>query len=197
MKKEHFVIVVPGLGDGERSMKLLTGHWRKHGLEPVVQLMEWRNGEDFMPKLGRLTRLIDELAERGKVSLVGTSAGGSAAINAFGERKDKIHRVVNVCGRLRVGTHVGIHGFEARTTSSPAFAQSVRLLEKRENEFNKKDREKIMTIHALFGDELVPKNTTTIEGANNITVPMFEHVLSITAALTVFSGPLIRFLLEP
>lgn len=51
-----------------------------------------------------------------------------------------------------------------------------------------------MTVRAMFGDELVPPETTIVQGANNTVVPTPEHMLSIGAALTVFSHPLIAFL---
>jgi len=58
------------------------------------------------------------------------------------------------------------------------------------------DKQKIMTVTAMFGDELVPPDTTMLEGAYNTRVPTAEHVLSIGAALTVFSKPLIIFLIK-
>lgn len=194
MAREKYVIVVPGLGDGIKKMQLATNHWRNFGLEPVVQYMNWRDGKDFTPKLNNLTALVDELSAKGTVSIVGTSAGGSVAINTFLERCNVIDKVVNVCGRLRVGTHTGIHSFEARTATSRAFAQSVILCEQRQNELSSAERQKILTIHALLGDELVPASTTTIDGANNITIPTPEHMFSITMALTLLSKPLIDFL---
>jgi hypothetical protein len=196
MSKEHFVIVIPGLGDGVRILEIATKHWINHEIDPVAVKMRWRDGEDFEPKLERLVESVEKLSEKGKVSIVGTSAGGSAALNLYLERKDRIHKVVNVCGRLRVGTHIGIHSFEARSASSPSFAQSVRLLEKRMEQFSEADKLKIMTIHPLFGDELVPANTTTIEGARNIVIPTLEHDFSIAMALTLLSKPLINFLNE-
>ena len=51
-----------------------------------------------------------------------------------------------------------------------------------------------MTVRAMFGDELVPPETATVDGAHNIHVPTGEHMLSIGAALTLYSGPLISFL---
>jgi hypothetical protein len=70
-------------------------------------------------------------------------------------------------------------------------------LEDRERELGKTDRTRIMTVHALLGDELVPAKTTTVDGATNIVVPTPEHIFSITMALTLLSKPLIQFLLEP
>lgn len=196
MNREHYVIVIPGLGDGVKRVKFATNHWRKHGLEPEVQQMDWKDGVNFKPKLDRLLELVDELAKKGRVSMVGISAGGSAALNTFMERKNKVHKVVNICGRLREGTYNGIHSFELRTKVSPAFAQSVTLLDSRLGKLTSGEKARIMTIRAGLGDQLVPAETAIIEGASNIAIPTLEHVFSIAMALTIFSKPLIRFLTE-
>ena len=197
MSKEHKVIVIPGLGDHRtKPIELAVNHWRRQGLEPIVHAVGWHDGEDsFEPKLLRLVEMIDGFTEQGDtVPLVGTSAGGSAALNAFIERKDAIHRVINVCGRLKVGPTTGFRSFVSKSKSSPAFAESVKLCEAREKLLSTADRQKIMTVRAMFGDELVPPETTILQGAYNTRVPTPEHVLSISAALTAFSRPLIVFL---
>lgn len=194
--KQHAIIIVPGLGDEVRGLTFITHHWRKYGLNPLVYSVGWRDGEmTFRPKLTRLVRLIDSLKSKGQVvSLVGTSAGGSAVLNTFVERSQAIHRVISVCARLRVGKQKGFRSFQARTASSPAFAQSVKLFESVEGQLTKKNRERIMTIRALLGDELVPAETAMLRGAYNVTIPTLEHMFSIVMALTFFSKPLIRFL---
>lgn len=199
-EREHSIIVIPGLGDhkatGIKMLEIATNHWRNQGLEPIIHSVGWHDGEnEFQPKLERLVDLIDELVDKGdKVSIVGTSAGGSAALNAFIERKDTVHKVINVCGRLRKGVLTGARSFGAKTASSPAFAESVKLCEANLDTLTDKDKQKIMTVRAMFGDELVPSDTTVIKGAYNTQVPTPEHILSIGAALTVFSKPVILFL---
>ena len=196
MNKEHSVIIVPGLGNDTNKLQWATKHWRKFGLEPVIHSVGWHNGEtEFQPKLERLVSLIDQLTDKGDVvSLVGTSAGGSAVLNAYFERKDTIYRVVSVCGRLYKGAQVGFRSYETRTVSSPAFAQSVQLCETRLASLTEGDKKKIMRVRAMFGDELVPADTAIIKGVYNTQVPTPEHMLSIGAALTVFSKPIIMFL---
>jgi hypothetical protein len=196
MPKIHQVIIVPGLGDDGRKLSLTVAHFRKHGLIPVIHCIGWRDGEtEFQPKLERLVRLIDQIANEGnRVSLIGCSAGGSAVLNAFIKRKKTVEKVITVCARLKTGNYRGFRSFKTRTASSPAFAQSVRMFEKSEPELSFTDRQKIMTIHPLFGDELVPADMAVISGATNICIPTFEHILSITLALTLFSGRLMAFL---
>lgn len=195
MSKEHKVIIIPGLGDETNKIKFATNHWKKHGLEPVVHSVGWHDGDKFELKLHRLVGLIDEFSQEGDiVSLVGISAGGSAAMNAFIECKDTIHRVIIVCGRLRTGSQSGFRSFEIRTASSPACAQSIRMCESREPDLTEADKLKIMTVRAMF-DELVPGDTAILKGAYNTRVPTPEHMFSIGMALTVFSKPLIVFLI--
>ena len=192
----HKVIIVPGLGDETRKLEWVTRSWRKHGWHPIIHSMAWRNNkESFREKHARLLALIDQLSGQGSViALVGTSAGGSAVMNAFMERRNVVSRVVNVCGRLRVGTHTGIHSFEARTASSRAFAESVKQSEEGQATLTLWDKKKILTIKPLLGDEVVPANTTTIPGTKNISIPSSEHVLSIAFTFILFSRIIFTFL---
>ena len=167
-------------------------------MEPLIHSVSWRNDhQDFQIKLTRLLGVIDSIDTRhNKVSLVGCSAGGSAVLNAFYERKDVINKVINVCGRLRTGNLTGFRSFKSKTASSSAFAQSIKLFETRESLLSQEDKGKVMTVRALFGDELVPADTTNLDGAYNITVPTGEHLFSIAMAMTVFSKNLIKFLIQ-
>lgn len=195
MIKKHSVIIIPGLGDPVGILRILTAHWKIYGLNPIIHRVGWKDGEEFQPKLAKITDLIDKLVAKGDtVSLVGTSAGGSAAVNAFILRRNKIHRIINVCGRLRTGPEEGYRSFQLKTAGSKAFAQSVKLAEAKEPELTKTDRKKIMTVHAMFGDELVPPETVSISGAYNTSVPTGAHMLSIGAALSVFPSRLIKFI---
>lgn len=199
MSKLHKVIIIPGLGDnGTRPIELATNHWRRHGLEPYIHLVGWRDGEkSFEPKLKRLLKLVDSFIKTGdRLSLVGTSAGGSAALNVFALRKNRVHRIVNVCGRLRVGPETGFRSFSNQSKTSSSFAESVRCSEKVQKSFSDNDKKRIMTVKAMFGDEFVPPETVTIEGAKNIEIPTIEHMLSISLSLTLFSRVIIDFLKE-
>ncbi len=197
MQKVHKVIIIPGLGDDTQKVEWAVKNWKNYGLETVVHAVGWRDGEnDFEPKLHRVTDMIDLFVKQGNlVSLVGTSAGGSAVLNAFMDRKDSIHKVVNVCGRLRVGPTSGFRSFEAKTRPSKPFAQSVKLCESRLESLSEIDLKKIMTVCPMFGDEAVPSETTIIQGALNTKVPTTEHILSIAAALTIFSKRMMQFLI--
>jgi pimeloyl-ACP methyl ester carboxylesterase len=181
----RIVIIIPGLGDElVAPLKLFTSHWPLFGLQPHIFPLQWQNSETFAPKLKRLLKLIADYKERGyEVSLVGTSAGGCAAINAFMEAPEAIDKVINVCGRLRVGPIEGVRSFEAKTATSQAFAESVKLCESRLEGIRSADLKKVTTIHSALFDQLVPPETTTIIGARNIAVPFPEHMFSIGISL--------------
>jgi hypothetical protein len=193
----HKVIIVPGLGDRVTTTSWATKRWNDYGLEPIVHPVFWRNGEAFQIKLERFLRIVDEqVMNGGKVSLIGCSAGASAVLNAFYERKNQINKVISICGRLKAGNQKGCRSLRTRAKSSPAFEQSVKLFESRQGLLSEQDRKRIMTVRARFGDELVPADTSTLEGAYNLTIPTIEHTVSIYGSLTLFSSRLVTFLLK-
>ncbi len=196
MAKKHNLVFVPGLGGVTLGFTLVSRLWKRYGFVVHIHDMGLRDGENtFVPKLKKLVLLIDTLHKHGDlVSLLGTSAGASAVLNAYYERKESIHRVVNVCGRLRSGIHV-YPSLGAASRNSPAFKESVLLFEKRERLFTKIERSKVLTMRALF-DELVPSSTSILRGAINIQIPSVEHVLSIVSALTIYNRPIRAFLRE-
>ncbi len=107
MTKEHHVILIPGLGDGERTIEFINNHWnwKPHGFKTIMYPVGWHDGKPFHLKLEKLTQIIQQLHKsKSYVSLIGMKCGGSAAFNAYIANKKDIHRVINVCGRLRKGS---------------------------------------------------------------------------------------------
>ena len=192
--ERHNVVILPGLSDETRNIERVTSWWTYVGLTPHVIPVGWHDGiGDFQPKLNKILSLVDQLVLEGQVSIVGTSAGGSAAFNTFLERPGTIHKAVNVCGRLRTGQHYW-RSLEKMSATSESFKNSVLLFESRESTIPKELKTRMMTVSALFGDELVPADTSSLDGAYNLRIPTVEHVLSITMSLTFFVHPLIDFL---
>ncbi len=179
------VIILPGLGDHMDHAEWATRNWPRIGLQPIVCSMGWRNGEHFATKFEKLLALVDEHFRNGNpISVIGLSAGGSAALNLFAARSDRVKYAISICGRLRQGDEFS---FRKRTRTSPAFAESVLLFEQQEKMLSEEQRKKIMTVRARFGDELVPADTATVRGAQNVTIPTIEHSLTIYLALDPFS----------
>lgn len=191
----HIAVVVAGLGDQVKLLEYLTRGWSRHGVTPVVVSIGWRDRTtSWDEKFGRLLGTIRTYGATARVSLVGTSAGGSAVVNAYAAMPRGVWRVVNVCGRLRVGPTGGWRSFAAKTATSPAFAESVRVCDESLRRMALSRRRNILTIRAGLGDELVPPQTVPVDGGTNLTVPVAEHMLGIAAALTVYRGRIFRFL---
>lgn len=194
MTQEHKVIIGPGMDGRVDGIRWLTRHWpEKYGLEPVMLPLVWKDGEPFAPKLKQITDLIDQLADSGdQVSLIGCSASGSAMLNAFIERREKVNKAVNVGGFLRPGNRQGYRSFVTRSAQSLAFQVSVLRFTELEPTLTPADRVKILTVRPVW-DELVPPETVVVSGAINRTVPMIEHVLGLGLALLKYD-PVIKFL---
>lgn len=188
----HNVIIVTGLGDWTESILVATKFWKKYGLEPVVFSSDWFSTETFSQKLNRLVVLIRQKSKFGKVSLVGISAGASLSLHALQCLPSSIFKLSTICGRLKPGKQTGFQGFDKLIKNSPAFKESIEKLETG----RLKQKSNILTIHPLFGDELVPRNTTILLGAKNISIPSFGHAFTVGLALTLFSRPLLKFILE-
>ena len=188
------VIIVPGLGNDTKKIRWATKYWKDYGLDVILFSVGWETNESFDDKLERLIKLIDGLSKDcNPVSLVGISAGGSLVLNAFLKKRKDVLKVVSICARLRKGSVSGFRSFESRTSSSSSFRNSILSFGQKENLLTEKDRKRIMTITARFGDELVSYDTAIILGALNLQVPTIEHVFSIGFALR-YSKPIRNFL---
>jgi hypothetical protein len=196
MKKA--IIYVPGLNDDKFLNKKLINFlpliWNKYGFDVFIVRPEWRTGKFFYPKLTLIINKIDELSSKGyAIYLFGQSAGGAAVLNAYTERKNKIKKVVNICGRLRKGKDV-LPSLKTETAENPAFAESVLLFENlNENRLTMNDRKKVLTIKPIW-DGVVPSSTVALQGATNITIPMVQHSIAGISALTIFSQEILSFL---
>jgi pimeloyl-ACP methyl ester carboxylesterase len=193
----HSVLYLPGLGRSQWLYSIPAYLWRRHGLDARVYPWDWYDLETFECKLKRLIRNVDQLRKKyTAVSLVGSSAGGSVALNMLLMHPRLVHRVINIGGRLRPGIEHGIQGYTRRTASSAAFGESVLYFSSHEHRLSQDQRKRIMTIRPRFGDELVPADTVGVWGAKNITIPTIEHVISNALAFTLFSRLLQDFIRE-
>lgn len=179
MTVTNHVIFIPGLNDQNPVNKRLVGIlpflWRKY-IRVHVFYPHWENGEPFNSKLKKVTGKIDTLLEKKyKVTLIGQSAGGSLAINAFSLRKKYLAGVVNITGRLYEGP--GLRpSLKWAGRKSPAFIKSVQYSQNKAiPSLTKSDRKRILTIRPIW-DEIVPSETVAIKGAANMVFPFPGHL---------------------
>ena len=128
MTKKTTVLFIPGLGDGKvrgenLAIKLLAP-WRLDGeYFPIY----WHKKEDFKTRIAELSKRIAELNSEGRrVVLVGYSAGASAAINALSANKEKVSRIILICGKIQNLDKINDSYFKL----NPKFGGSVELLKK-------------------------------------------------------------------
>ncbi len=189
--QRHAVIYIFGLGDQRATGQTLAVRvWRMYGVTPEVFHTYWATPGKLADKLAGLLARIDTLTEQGyTVSLVGTSAGASAAIHAYAARQDKVHRVVCVCGKLQNPETISAYTY----TKNPAFREAMETLDQSLQTLSAEKRSRILSIRPV-ADNIVPPADTVIPGAASEQVPTTGHALSITFCITVYAGRLLRFI---
>lgn len=152
----------------------------------------WADNEPFEQKLKRITKFIDSFdIKENRLSIIGVSAGGSAAINAYLERKDKIAKVVFICGKLKGSSSIGQNYYRR----NPAFKGSLILAEDNIKKLNSKDKSKMLSLRGLY-DNIVPARDSRISGVAEGTMLAFGHILSIFAGLTAYTPRIAKFVRE-
>lgn len=196
----NHVIYIPGLHDQSVRNKILVKFiplfWNKYGVTTHIFEPFWSNDNNFQPKLKRIIKVIDSLAnEKNNIYLIGQSAGGAAALNAFVARKNKVAAVISIDGRLREGKGV-FPSLTLAAKGNPAFKDSVLFFEHiNEKKLTKEDKKRILIIHPLW-DDIVPISTAKLLGAREITMPIITHLLGGVMACAVYPKIMIRFLKE-
>ncbi len=176
---KHTILYVPGLMDKRKTaiwlQKQLFRSWSLFGNRVEIFRIGWAGDTPFAARLEALLTRISELKKQGStVSLIGASAGASAVINAYAERKKDINGVVCICGALS-----GTESFpEAALTINPRFRESVKILPKAIKSLTSADRTKVMTMRPLVDGVVLPKNAI-LEGARNKRIVSFGHLFSI------------------
>jgi hypothetical protein len=189
-KMARHVIYVPGLGDHRTyGQPIILKWWRLFGVKAHYHAIGWQSDEPFDMKLSRLVGLVDSLYEKyGSVSMVGVSAGASAVLNAFAERKN-ISSIVCICGKINNPQAVGKIVYD----KNPPFKTSLALLQKNLTRLSNPERSRIMSIHPL-DDKTVPPKDTLIKGALEITIPTKGHIFSIYYSLMFKTLTFCKFL---
>jgi hypothetical protein len=184
-------IYVPGLGDQSPRLQATTVFlWRLHGMRGVLVPMHWAVVEPFEKKLDRLLYVIDQYTREGyEVSLVGSSAGATAILNAFDQRKEKIYRLICICGKIHHPETVSSQLY----AQNPAFKESIQYVQTVIRRLSVDDRARILCVlpHA---DTYVPVEDSRIKGTFEKVLPISGHAVSIGYALTLGSGSVLSFL---
>jgi len=186
----HHVVYVPGLGDNNNApgQRIAVGLWRIWGVHPHFCQMNWSDKQPFKPKFDKLLALIDTLSKQGAVSLVGSSAGAAAIVNAFAARPD-LKGVACIAGKINNPQTVG----EAYKRKNPAFWESIQQTPASLAQLSNEQRAKIVSVYAPY-DGVVPPEDSIVPGAHNRQVRNNLHPIVIATQLVFGAPKLLRFL---
>ncbi len=200
MTKKQHIFIFPGLGDETLFLKWVTNNWTKRFtvIPHVVSVGWYDKTSNFETKLSDLVKQAKVLAkDSNEITLLGVSAGASAAINVWRKLQDSgidlRGGIINICGRVIRGENIRFRTLEFVSRNSLAFRDSVLQCEKNLKKLSLKERSKILTLRSFF-DELVPESTVIIKGATNLVLPTPEHIFSIATAMTVYAEKIMDFI---
>lgn len=152
--------------------------------------MPWSGKETFEPKLARLIAKIDYYRQSGnKVSLVGASAGASAVLNAYSQRKNKVDTVAYICGKINRPDTVSRQTYN----NNPAFQDSLQQLQNTLSQLTPNDKKKLSSFYSA-ADITVPYQDTVIDGVQETKLPALRHMWAILYALSFGSPKLLHVL---
>lgn len=187
---QHHIIYIPGLGDKKvGAQQLVVNTWKLWNSEPHLFQMNWSDHEPYAPKQARLLALVDKLAQTGSVSLVAASAGATAAINTFAQRKEIIQGVVCIAGKINNPQAIG-GGYKR---NNPAFWESAHETPDALASLGEQDRSRILSIRAMF-DPIVPARDSVLQGANNRLTWTSGHAITIATQLLFGAPKFLHFL---
>lgn len=191
MPKSNHIIYLPGISDHRPwGQDKIIKFWRIFGVRAQFHTIGWADGEDFGPKLERIGNLINKLTTGGsKVSLVGISAGASAALNAYTNNKDKISGVVYICGKIMNPQEVEPSYYR----KNPAFKQSLIMSDANVAKLEDNDKQRMLNIRAKI-DNLVYAQDNAIPGVRTRVMPVYLHIPGIYTAITLYSPIITHFL---
>ena len=172
-------LYINGLGDGRSSLLdiIIDTWWRFKGKRLERFSVNWYSARNIDDLTSAVVRKIELLSNKSShVVVIGSSAGGSLAINALcTSNKRNLYAVVSR-GRLKRGIFrpSDTSSLENRSRKSKAFHDSVIKAEHNINQIKKKKKKRILLLLPLT-DRIVPIDTMLIDGVTTHTSIAFGH----------------------
>lgn len=178
-------LYVNGLGDGAITLKdkVVKRWWAKAGFDIQHAHINWYDGKSLEEKLAVIEQKVDEmLSSFGGVAIIGSSAGGSLAVNSFYRLRDKNVCAVSTHGRLKAGDYPDSHRMSLYHRAhldtgkpSQSFFDSVTMAETLATpDLSEQDKERLLILTQLT-DMVVPMETMSIEGVQQRRSIAFGH----------------------
>lgn len=196
-KPEHkpgiYVLYFNGLGTGKlrKREELAIKYLAKRGIYVTPARINWRSHEAFPALFKRMTKLTQsQLKEHGKVVLVGSSAGGSLAVNILARLHSTDLRAITLCSRLNISN---LAWWDSRTLermahlgtpqASQSFSDSVTHCGTvAAKQLSKADKERLILVRQ-WADFVVPRRTMGIDGVQTFKVSAIGHGWGIALAV--------------
>jgi hypothetical protein len=203
MTKRVTYLYINGLGRGRirRREKLVFWWWEQAGLDIQHAHVDWLDGQPFEAKLQQIKHHVEELFKSAdRVILLGSSAGGSLAINTFYELRNKNIYAVNMHGRLRVGDYpkgswysLDRRAYIATDKPSQSFYDCVeRCEEKVIPNLTPTDKQRLLVL-AQLTDMVAPLDTMIIPDIKQHRSFAFGHSGGFLAHLIADRDLIVRF----
>lgn len=180
-----YALYFNGLGSGatRKREKLAIRYLAKHGIKVEHVSIDWRSDESFSSLLNRTVTITQEhLKKHRKLLLIGSSAGGSLAVNILGTLHDKDLSVVTLCSRLHEASlpwweyrslkrmaYVGTSNASQSFFDSVVYCSDITI-----PNLTKQDKDR-MVIVRQWADDVVPRRTMSIDGVRIYKVPALGH----------------------
>jgi hypothetical protein len=199
-------VYINGLGDGSTTSRerVMVAWWRRVRIDIVHAHVNWYDGESLEPKLVKAEDVVrGMMAQFDVVVIIGSSAGGSLALNVFDRLKSKKVCVVIVHGRVKVGTYrneqsMSLHRRAriGQKNSSQSFFDSVQMTDTEViPRLREKDKKRILVLTQL-ADFVVPIDCMRIGGVTEHRCCMLGHSGAGFSHLVVDRDRIIKFATE-
>lgn len=179
------ILYINGLGNGSIGVKdrLIQAWWQRAGVDFNHAGIDWYDGASFDNHLAEIVEQANELIKQfGSAAIIGSSAGGSLALNTFFKLRDENVCVINAHGRLHAGNYgdSNFHSLYRRAkldTDNPSqsFYDSVVYAEAEVlPKLTDDDKQRILVLSQLT-DLVVPKKLMSIKGVREHRSLAFGH----------------------
>lgn len=174
-----------GLGSGKirKREQFAMYYLAKHGVQVEHISIDWFSDEPFDKLLERLVGITrKKLKEHSKLVIIGSSAGGSLALNVFEKVDNKNLSAITLCSRLHNAKlawwdwrSMERMAYIGTPEASKLFIDSVAYCtEETIPKLSKTDKQNITIVQQL-ADDVVPRSTMNIEGARTAKVLAIGH----------------------
>ena len=185
MKQTIPVLYINGLGNGSIQIvdRLIAFWWQMAGAKMYYARVNWYDDEDIETKIQRVeSQAQDLLKAHGGVVILGSSAGGSLALNVFYQLRNQNICVVCSRARLRVGKYEQSDRnslyrrarLGTQKQSKSFYDSVVRVEDEIIPNLTKSDKQRVF-IQSQLVDNIVPTNLMSIKGVSEQRSFAFDH----------------------